>query len=49
MEELKSTIKELKKKKAVGPDSITNEFLTLASDDIIKLILAFINLNIERE
>ena len=48
MEELQSTIKELKKKKAVGPDSITNEFLKLASDDIMKLILAFPNLNIEK-
>ena len=48
MEELKSIIKELKKKKAVDPDSITNEFLKLVSDDIMKFILAFLNLNIEK-
>ena len=48
MEELKSTVKELKKKKAVGPDSISNELLKLASDDIMKLILDFLNLNIEK-
>ena len=48
MEELKSAVKELKKKKAVGPDSISNELLKLASDDIMKLILDFLNLNIEK-
>ena len=48
MEELKSTVKELKKKKAVSPDSINNELLKLASDGIMKLILDFLNLNIEK-
>ena len=47
MEELKSTVKELKEKKAVGPNSISNELLKLASDDM-KLILDFLNLNIEK-
>ena len=46
MEELISTIKELKNKKAVGPDTIANEFLKLAPDDILKLILDFLNLNL---
>ena len=41
MGELKSTIKGLKNKKAVGPDSITEEFLKLATDDLVKLILDF--------
>ena len=43
MAELKATIKELKNKKAVGPDSIANEFLKLAPDNLVKLILDFLN------
>ena len=35
MGELKHTIKGLKNKKAVGPDSIANEFLKSATDDLL--------------
>ena len=45
MGELKHTIKGLKNKKAVVPDSIANEFLKLATDDLLKLILDFLNSN----
>ena len=47
MEEMTAVIKELKNKKAVGPDSIANEFLKLAPNDILKLILDFLNLNLK--
>ena len=46
--ELKHTIKGLKNKKALDPDSIANEFLKLATDDLLKLILDFLNLNLEK-
>ena len=48
MGELKHTIKGLKNKKAVGPDSIANEFLKSAPDDLLNLILDFLNLNLEK-
>ena len=48
MGELKHTIKGLKNKKAVGPDSIANEFLKSATDDLLNLILDFLNLNLEK-
>ena len=48
MGELKHTIKGLKHKKAVGPDSIANEFLKSATDDLLNLILDFLNLNLEK-
>ena len=48
MGELKHTIKGLKIKKEVGPDSIPNEFLKLTTDDLLKLILDFLNLNLEK-
>ena len=48
MGELKHTIKGLKNKKAVGPDSIANEFLKSATDDLLNLILDFSNLNLEK-
>ena len=44
IDELKCTIKGLINKKAVGPD----EFLKFASDDLLKLILDFLNLNLEK-
>ena len=47
LEELKLVIKNLKKK-AIGPDIIANEFLKAATDDLIKLILDFLNLNLEK-
>ena len=49
MGELKHTIKGLKNKKAVWPDSIANEFLKSATDDLLNLILDFLNLNLEKE
>ena len=47
MDELKGVIKELKNKKAHGPD-IANEFLKLAHVNILKLILDFLNLNLKK-
>ena len=41
-------MKGLKNKKAVGPDSIANEFLKSATDDLLNLILDFLNLNFEK-
>ena len=48
IDELKHTIAKLKNKKAVGPDSIANEFLKLAPENLLKLILDYINLNLEK-
>ena len=48
MDELKATIKALKNKKAVGPDRIANEFIKLANEDILKLILSYFNLNLNK-
>ena len=48
MDELKATIKALKNKKAVGPDRIANEFIKLANEDILKLILSYLNLNLNK-
>ena len=48
MGELKHTIKGLENKKAVGPDSIANEFLKSTTDDLLNLILDFLNLNLEK-
>ena len=47
IEELKSTIKALKNNKATGTDRVTNEFLKLATEDILKVYLDYINLNLE--
>ena len=48
MDEVTNTIQNLSNNKAVGPDSITNDSLKHASEDIIiSLILNFINLNIK--
>ena len=48
MEELKSTIKKLKNKKAVGTDKIANEFLKIAPDNLLLIFLNIINLNLEK-
>ena len=48
MGELKQTIKGLKNKKEVGRDSIANEFLKPATNDLLKLMLDFLNLNLEK-
>ena len=47
LNELKTTISNLKKDKAVGMDRIANEFLMAAPDRILKLLLDIINKNIE--
>ena len=47
IEELKNTIKELKYNKAVGPDSIANEFLKQSTNEILELTLNFLNLNLK--
>ena len=48
MEELKNTINALKNKKAVGPDNIANEFLKLAPENLLIVILDYMNLNLEK-
>ena len=47
MEELKQCIKNLDYKKAVGPDGIANAFLKHATDELLGILLKFLNLNIK--
>ena len=47
MEELKQSIKNLDYKKAVGPDGIANAFLKHATDELLEILLKFLNLNIK--
>ena len=47
MTELKNVIKELNHNKAVGPDSIAAEFIKLAPNEILEIILKFLNLNLK--
>ena len=46
MSDLQKTIKNLNNSKAVGADSIPNEFLIHATPELLGLVLRFINLNI---
>ena len=48
MNELKNTIKNLKKNKAIGYDNISNDFLKLSTERIMKLILSFVNLTLTK-
>ena len=48
LDELKLTIKGLKNNKATGTDRIANEFLKLAPDNLLKIYLDYINLNLEK-
>ena len=48
LSELKSVIKRLAYKKAVGPDSIANEFLKTAPPNLLRIILKFLNLNLRQ-
>ena len=47
MEELKQSIKNVDYKKAVGPDGIANAFLKHSTDELLKILLKFLNLNIK--
>ena len=46
LKELDDVIRGLLYDKSVGPDSIANEFLKLASPELLKLILNYLNLNL---
>ena len=46
MDELKQCIKNLDYKKAVGPDGNANAFLKHATDELLEILLKFLNLNI---
>ena len=46
-EELIRIIKSLKKGKAVGNDRIANEFLQVVPDNILNVLLDYLNLNLE--
>ena len=48
MNELKKTIENLKKNKATGYDNISNEFLKLSTERILKLLLSFLNLTLTK-
>ena len=48
LEELKIVIKTLINKKAVGPDSIPNEFIKAAPPELLNLLLKYLNLNLKR-
>ena len=48
MNELKKTIKNLKKNKAIGYVNISNDFLKLSTERIMKLILSFVNLTLTK-
>ena len=45
--ELQNTIKNMQNRKAVGPDSISNEFLKHTPEDLLEVILKLLNLNIK--
>ena len=47
MEELKQSIKNMDYKKAVGPDGIANAFLKHPTDELLEILLKFLNLNIK--
>ena len=47
MEELKQSIKNMDYKKAVGPDGIANTFLKHATEELLEILLKFLNLNIK--
>ena len=48
LQELEDVIKGLYKKKSVGPDLIANEFLKLATPELLNLILKYLNLNLRQ-
>ena len=48
MNELKKIIKNLKENKAIGYDNISNDFLKLSTERIMKLILSFFNLTLTK-
>ena len=47
MEELKQSIKNMDYTKAGGPDGIANAFLKHATDELLEILLKFLNLNIK--
>ena len=47
MEELKQSIKNVDYKKAAGPDGVANAFLKHSTDELLKILLKFLNLNIK--
>ena len=48
MGEVIHSCKQLKNDKAVGPDRIPNKFIKNAPDNVLKLIMKFFNLNLEK-